>query len=220
MGDNNPVITKSAMQDLQLGKNGSYSNEGNVLQHTLYDTLTFAATTVRAQSLFFSVPIGTTKTLTETNLQDSGKLPNGQTFLIKSISFAAMIADIGTDDGINSNISAYVNIIQNSVFEIKIAGREFDMQKPGSEFLPSFMAASISAAANVAAAQSMFISTGEIKLAATPIPIGQLVTFGVVQKTGSATSALQTILNTASNNLNAQNAQLQIRLKGILTRAI
>lgn len=217
---NQPVITKSAMEDLQLGKNGSYSNEGNVLQHTLYDTLAFQATTMRPQTIFFNTGQTATRTLTETNLQEAGKLPNGQTFLIKGMSLALIAGFVGADTDVNTILSAYYNIIQNSTFEIKIAGREWDLQKPGTSFLPPVVNASLNSAANGAFPQGQFITTGACKLNATPIPIGQLVSFQVFQKSGSGTGAITAILNTASDVLATQNAQLQVRLEGVLTRAI
>lgn len=221
-----PVITAQVAKDLQLGKNGSYSNEGNVLQHTLYDTERFAATTARPTTNFFTVPqgqantAGQAKTLTETNMTDPGKLPNGQTYLIKEVLANLMANVVGADVDVNTVLAAYYNLMQNSVFEIKIAGREFDLQKPGSVFLPHNPVSGLASAANAAPVQSSFISTGVVRLNATPIPIGQLVSFSMVQRTGSGTAALTTIINTASDVLATQVAQLQMHLVGILTRAI
>jgi hypothetical protein len=214
-----PVITGQAAKDLALGKNGSYSNEGNVLQHVLYDTIAFPAATAATQT-FFSVPQGATKQLTETNLLDPSKLPNGQTFLIKGISLAGMFGVAGADTDANTVLAAFYNVIQNSTFEIKIAGREFDLQVPGTKFLPPYPISAIASAANPAFPQATTISTGHVKLNTTPIPIGQLVSFNVLQKCSSATAAIATIINTAFGVLNTQNAQLQVRLDGILTRAI
>lgn len=221
----NPVITKQAAQDLQLGKNGSYSNEGNVLQHVVYDNMNFAATTLRQETTFFSVPIGGAymggqKTVTETNLREVGKLPNGQTFLIKEISFALIPGIVGADTDVNTVLAAYYNIMQNSVFEIKIAGREYDFQTPGSVFLNPVQVSGLNSAANGAVPGGDFISTGWVKLNSTPIPVGQLVSFNVIQRSQSGVAAIAAILNTASDALNTQNAQIQCRLRGILTRAI
>ena len=221
-----PVITAQVAKDLQLGKNGSYSNEGNVLQHTLYDTERFAATTARPTTNFFTVPqgqantAGQAKTLTETNMTDPGKLPNGQTYLVKEVLANLMANVVGADVDVNTVLAAYYNLMQNSVFEIKIAGREFDLQKPGSVFLPHNPVSGLVSAINAAPVQSSFISTGVVRLNATPIPIGQLVSFSMVQRTGSGTAALTTIINTASDVLATQVAQLQMHLVGILTRAI
>lgn len=223
-----PVITKGAAEALQLGKNGSYSNEGNVLQHTLYDRTDFQDASVRATTQYFTQPqgqsyMGGNKGLTETNLLDAGKLPNGQTFLIKEVSFAFIPAIVGSDVDTNVLLQAWYNIMQFSVMEIKIAGREFDLQAPGSTFLNPVQVAGRSTivdATDRVTTTGDFISTGWIKLASTPIPIGQLVTFSVVQRTSAADSDIVTILNGASDVLEAQNAQTESRLRGILTRAI
>jgi hypothetical protein len=221
-----PVITSSAANALQLSKNGSYSNEGNILQHTLYDTEPYDATTARPTTTFFSVPQGQTnkagnaKSATETNMTDPGKLPNGQTFLMRQIDLASLFAVAGADIDANIVLAAYYNLIQNSIFEIKIAGREFDNQTPGTRFLPATPISGLFSGANGFFPQASQIGTGAVKLAATPIPVGQLVNFSVIQRTGSGTAAVATIVNTASDVLSTQNAQLQIRLGGILTRAI
>ncbi len=223
-----PVITQKAAEDLQLGKNGSYSNSGNVLDHFLYDNMDFQNTTFRNETTFFSIPFGgvymtANKTLTETNLREVGKLPNGQTFLIKAISFAYIPSQVSTSTDLNANLADYITIMQNTTFEIKIAGREFDFQAPGSTFLSPITLAGQSIVVDATTRTGTtgdYISSGWIKLAATPIPIGQLVSFNVIMKTGAADPAIGLRLDTASDQLESQRAQIQCRLKGILTRAI
>jgi hypothetical protein len=227
---NKSVITKKASEALQLGKNGSYSNEGNVLQHVLYDNLDFQDTTVRANGQFFTAPINSTymggsKTETETNLENAGQLPNTQTFLINEISFSFLPSLVDqTDVDASGLLQDYVNIMQASRFEIKIAGRDFDLQVPGSVFFPPVFFASngtrTTATDTLTPAYGQFISTGWVKLASTPIPVGNLVNFSVRMSTSVADTALATILNTSSDNLATQNAQMQCRLKGVLTRSI
>lgn len=215
-----PAITKIVAQDLALGKNGSYGPDGNVLQDSLWDQLPYQDATIRATTTFFSVPQGTTKGLTETNLTDPSKLPNGQTFLVKASCIGLIANVVGADIDVNTILAAHYNIMENSVFEIKIAGREFEMRKPGKEFLPAIAISGLASAANAAPSQAYFIANGKIKLNATPIPLGQLVTFQFLQRSASAIAAVQAIINTASDVLNTQDAQLHTRFEGILTRAI
>jgi len=224
------VITKSAAEALQLGKNGSYSNEGNVLQHVLYDTIDFQNTTLRANGTFFTAPVDSafqagTKQETQTNLVTAGQLPNTQTFLIKEISFALVPFVVGTDLDSILLAAAYTNIMQSSRFQIKIAGREFDWEAPGSVFIPpvsmhsqaTMVDATTRALPNVGGG---YISTGWVKLASTPIPIGNLVNFSVRMASATSAGANATILDTASDVLNTQVATLQCRLRGVLTRSI
>lgn len=218
-----PVITKKAANALNLQKNGSYSNEGNVLQHTLYDSAFFANTTLAPQTSFFTVPQGGAKTLTETNLSDSGKLPNGQTFLIEKVGICLKALLAGDDVDSNVVLAAFYNIIQNSIFEVKIAGREYDLQLPGSVLLAPIQTA---ARGTVITATDRPVNTGNMlasgwfKLGTTPIAIGNLTSFSVVMKSGSGNAAIATILNTASAALYTQLAQIEFRLGGILTRMI
>ena len=224
------VITKNAMEALQLQKNGSYSNEGNILQHVLFDNLDFQDATLRANGSFFTSPVNSTymggsKTDTETNIITAGQLPNTQTFLVREISFSFIPNIVGTDVDPMLLVAAYTNIMQASRFEIKIAGREFDFQAPGSVFFPPIytnsQATMVDATTRVASnVGGGFISTGWVKLASTPIPIGNLVNFSVKMASSVADTTLATILDTASDVLNTQNAQIQCRLRGILTRSI
>ena len=223
------VITKGAMDALQLQKNGSYSNEGNVLQHVLFDNLDFQNTTLRANGTFFTAPINSAylagnKTDTETNLVAAGQLPNTQTFLIREISFSLIPMIVGTDLDAMTVVAAYTNIMQQSRFEVKIAGREFDFQAPGSTFLPPIFVNSlntvVTATDRAVSVGGGYISTGWVKLASTPIPIGNLVNFSVRMASSAAAAANATILDTASDVLNTQVAQMQCRLRGILTRSI
>ncbi len=224
------IITKGAAEALQLGKNGSYSNEGNVLQHVLYDNLDFQDTTLRANGTFFTSPVdstfmGGTKTETQTNIVTAGQLPNTQTFLIKEISFALIPTIVGTELDALAVVAAYINIMQASRFQIKIAGREFDFEAPGSVFHPPIAVNSLNTMVDatnrpVANIGGGYIHSGWVKLASTPIPIGNLVNFSVRMASSTAAAALATILDTASDVLNTQAAQMQCRLRGVLTRSI
>ena len=97
-----PVLSKAAAQALALGKNGSYGNEGNVLEHVLYDTNDFANTTMRVNTQFFTQPIGAAygggvKGRHETNMQEPSRLPTGQTMLVTAVSLAFKAWLVGAD---------------------------------------------------------------------------------------------------------------------------
>lgn len=219
-------IDSGVMADLKRVKAGSYSQvSGDVLDHVLYDTLQFAATTVRPTSSFFTTPIGGTygtgtKSKNETNMTDPGKLPAGQGFLIKEIGFAfPELAGIAVANAVDL-IQAFTNIVQNSIFEIRIAGREFDLQFPGTMLMPAMMNRATGTVSATLASIPVgdYLASGWMKLAA-PIILGELVSFSVVQITGSATAAVTTLLNTASNTLNTAGSVLQMKLRGTLVRS-
>ena len=220
-------VTEQILRDLALIKQGSYDKlTGDALDHTIYDEWRFAATTVRATTTFFSIGQGGTygdgtKGLSETNLSDAGRLPSGQGFLVKRISFALKFNALGTELDAGECLSDVVSLMQNSVFNLKIAGREFERQIHGTEFLPSiFLAARatiVQATDNVFRAGDM-LSAGDVKLSA-PIAIGDNVGFNVIQYTSAADASVQTIVNNASNRLATQEAALQIRLHGTLVRS-
>lgn len=223
------VVTSQIMKDLLQIKQGSYSGvSGDILDHTAYDTALFAATTIRATTTFFTSPIGgngnfgtNTKTKNETNMTDPGKFPAGQGFLIKEFGFKFQPFVLVGDLDFATNVSDITNVLHGSIFEIRISGREFDLQMPGSQWLPAIYG---NARQTIVQATDMMTRAGEIlssgwaKLAAA-IPVGELVSFSVVQLSGSAVAALATILSAASDRLATQNAQLQLQLRGTLLRS-
>lgn len=220
-------VQSGLMTDLQRVKAGSYSQvSGDVLDHVLYDSVLFAATTARPSTSFFTTPIGgsfgtVSKTLQETNMTDPGKLPAGQGFVIKEIGFAFPAIIGPTDTDTTTIVTAITNILQFSVFEIRLPGRQFDLQFPGTRLLPPIMTRTngvIVAATNLTVQTGDFLASGTIKLAA-PIILGELVSFSVVQQLGSAVAANTTILNTASDVLATQVAPLQLQLRGTLVRS-
>jgi hypothetical protein len=228
---NKPVITKGLADKLALQANGSYSNEGNALQHTLYDTA-LAPAALGANVNYFTQPIGAAyangnKTINETNLSDPGKLPNGQTFLANAFSLALKVnaasVAAGTNELWEDVMSGFYSYIQNSVFEVVIAGREYEYQVPGTELLPAApvaLTSSLAAASGGPGRSGDYWTSGWCKLNVTPIVLGNQVSFSVKQIMGNQITAGVTAINTAMALLNAQDAEIQVRMRGILTRSI
>ena len=229
------AITKTAKNMIQLGAGGSYSTARDAIRHTIWDTRYFSETP--ADNTFFAQPIGAawlvgSKTKNETNLLDSGKLPNGQTFLITRMG-VALISQYDTGTGGTSGqatknasliAQAYVNVMQNSVFEIRIAGREYDFQIHGSQFLPSLCINGYNAgtAGSVARVGDTIVS-GWIKLDPSPIFLDELVSFNVTQIVNNADTtnikASGKPLYNAFDWLADNYCTMQVRLEGMLTRA-
>jgi len=234
------AITRTAKNMIQLGAGGSYSNARDAIKHQIWDTRYFGAVgtapTSVSDATFFSQPIGAqwrvgSKTKNETNLQDSGKLPNGQTFLITRIGVALISAYDVTSTTVapaTANASliaqAYVNVMQSSIFEIRIAGREYDFQIHGRQFLPSLCINGYnSGTAGSVARVGDTIVNGWVKLEPSPIFLDELVSFNVAQLVQNADT---TNVNTSGKSLvnsflwlNAYACTMQVCLEGFLTRA-
>jgi hypothetical protein len=217
----------SLLYDLALVNEGSYSKvSGDVLDHVVYDELLFAQTTARATSTFFTQQIGQAfgagvKTRNETNLQDSGKLPAGQGMIFREVGFAAKLIVGPTDVDAQTIVAALINLLQFSSFRLQIAGREFDLEFPGTLLLAPIM---VRGRGTVVDATDRLSNTGEMLCSGwiplkLPIVLGELVSFNVTQTTGSPIAANQTILNTASDALFTQVASLQMRIRGTLVRS-
>lgn len=227
------AITKTARNMIQLGAGGSYSTARDGIRHQVWDTRYFATTP--SDNTYFVQPIGSawrvgSKTKNETNLADSGKLPNGQTFLITRMGVALISAyEVGTTGAAtwpNASIiaQAYTNIMQSSVFEIRIAGREFDFQVHGRQFLPALCINGYNAgtAGSVARIGDTIVS-GWIKLEPSPIFLDELVSFNVTQICDNAdTTNIKASGKPLYNSflwLNTYFCTMQVCLEGFLTRA-
>jgi len=228
------AITKTAKNMIQLGAGGSYSNARDAIKHQIWDTRYFSATP--SDTTFFAQPIGSqwrvgSKTKNETNLQDSGKLPNGQTFLVTRLGVALISAyDVtsGTSAPATPNAAliaqAYVNVMQSSIFEIRIAGREYDFQIHGRQFLPGLCINGYnSGTAGSVVRVGDTIVNGWVKLEPSPIFLDELVSFNVAQIVTNAdtTNILATnkVLNNSFLWLNTYACTMQVTLEGFLTRA-
>lgn len=231
------AITKTAKNMIQLGAGGSYSTARDAIRHQVWDTRYFGATA--SDATFFSQPVGSSwrvgsKTKNETNLQDSGKLPNGQTFLVTRIGVAFISAyDIGaTTSGASVAptgyaallAQAYVTMMQSSVFEIRVAGREFDFQIHGRQFLPSLCINGYNAGtAGSVTRTGDTIVNGWVKLDPSPIFLDELVSFNVQHLCSNPdTTSIQATGKPLTNAfvwMNAWASTMQVTLEGMLTRA-
>jgi hypothetical protein len=216
------MLTRQAYEYIKLGTGGTYSLSRDANKHNLWDTRFFgvAATNVT----FFSQPLGApwiagNKTINETNLTDSGKLPNGQTFLINAISIGLQAYTTTANTTGHESSRAFINLIHSSVFEIKVAGRDFDFQVHGSQFLSRPISISGQLATNNPVRVGDMIASGIIKLDPAPIFLDQLVSFQVTQTIVNANPAVTAILNADSSVLYGLYATMNVVLIGFLTRA-
>lgn len=226
------MLTKAASQRLQIAKGGTYSTAKDALKYQIWDTRLFTATPT--DSSFFMQPIGSvfastgSKTKNETNMTDSGKLPVGQTFLIERmgvicISAYDTLATGATSGWANSTliVQSFINMLQTSTFEFVIAGRAFDFQIHGSQFLPSLSLNGLSATSFGSSTRvGDELASGWVKLEPSPIQLAQLVSFQLNQLTSIGNPTVVTGTQThAYSWLNAFNCSLQIVLQGFLTRS-
>ncbi len=216
------TVSSQAQSMMRLARGGSYSLSRDVLKHRIYDARLFGTTA--ADATLFVNPIGATwgaatKTLSETNMYDTGKLPNGQVMIftrmgIQCITFASVTGNITHQLG-----QAFIDLLHSSVFEIKIQGREWDQQIHGSEFLPTLAFIGDTGGTSTVFRAGDTISSGWVNLAPTPIVLDQLVSFSVIHRLGNPIAAVTTILDAAATALNGANSVMLVTLEGLLTRA-
>jgi len=213
------AITQRAANDIVLGQGGSYGTDRDVLKHYIWDSRPFASPITNYT--FFSqqqnAPFvgGFLKTLSETNMLDSGKFPSSQTFLVKRMGVNAVIYSSGQADA--RQMSAFYTILQHSIFEFKIAGREWDAQIHGRQFMPLSMAID---GTNHGASIGCQVASGWISLEDSPIPLESMATFSVQHTVIDADPAIITLLNEAAGMLDSTGygAEMRVILEGTLTR--
>lgn len=220
------MLTKQAVEYLKLGTGGSYSLARDAIKHQIWDTRYFATTI--ADWTFYQQPLNApwrvgVKTLNETNLNDSGKLPNGQTMLFTRFGVAVIVPLAIADTTTAVVARSFANLLQSSVFEIRIAGRDFDFQIHGSQFLPRpiFLTGIQDNATNANDTYRVgdMIASGWAKLDPAPIFVDQLVSFSVVHRLGNPDTSVKAILDADASALYGEYATMQVTLEGFLTRA-
>lgn len=216
-------LTRQAAEMIELGRGGSYSVSRDAIKHTVYDSQLVPAVT--ADFTYFAQPIGSVfgagvKSLAETNLHDNGKLPNGQTFLglrlgVSLLSHSAAAAVDGA-----TVVQAFTNILQASIFEIKLQGREYDFQCHGSQFTPAVSVSTISAATIFQHGSGQYLASGWINLDPSPVFLDQMVSFSVIRRCPvSPIAAVAAIITANHVVLNTNSAYIQAKIEGFLTRA-
>jgi hypothetical protein len=183
-------ITKGTFNDARLISGGSYSGAADIQDHVWYDTLTMSAAT---EYLFFQQgQQAGSKPLQDTNLLANGQLPNGQEFVIHSIG-VHLQAGVRTGATVPAIVDAFYGLLENSTIQFRIAGREFDLEIPGSVYLPSVSASASTAGANTISRVGDFNNKSWLGLK-TPIVIGELVSFNLKMAASSNASAYLTTL--------------------------
>lgn len=231
------VIPKGAVNDMAQLAGGTYGKGGDVLDAYLWDTEGFANTTVRPETRFFmkgfganyGYAAGAQKTLTETNMTDTGKLAAGQSFLVKAISLA-FHANLEVEQNTEANaiaaklLESWYTMLRGSVFEFRFANQDYAWQAPGHIFLPSVsVAAGQTGLTTVASARTYGVRVGDFNhynwiSIKTPLVIGELVSFSVTMKSGTGDStAMQ--LGDATAALYAAKSLMTVILKGTQTRS-
>lgn len=215
---------QEVMADLQLASRGSYDrNAMDIQDHVLFDNNPFQTGTARPETNFFQQPVGSpymggSKTLTETNMELQGQIPNSQYFLVEEISFALVSSheEVGTNQAVDVTVRDYARLIRSSNIRLVLAGRSYDLEVPGTVFVPPVFENGVNGAANPQRAGE-HTASGWMKLK-LPIVIEGGAAFNVKMLTRAASATVEAALNEASDDLASFNAQLQCRLKGTLIR--
>lgn len=206
------MLKRGTRQDAGLIRQGSYQGSSDIQDHYWFDTLPFQASNISLYN-FFTSPISATKVSQQTNLQDAGKFPTGQSFVTNALGFRLVASD-GSDVAVTSkNIADFYTVMENSNVEVIIAGREFDFQAPASIFLPAVSVADGDATNTSSLRVGDFNSRNWLPLK-TPITISELVSFKVAFTVNNANAKVATALT----DLLAGGVELRWVLRGTLER--
>ena len=217
------MLSRQLVEYLKLGTGGSYSLSRDAIKHQIWDTRSFEENIT--SFTYFMQPLGSpwragNKTVNEINISDSGKLPNGQTMLFTHIGVHLQTYLQAASTAAATVAQAFINLMHSSVFEIQLAGRSFDFQVHGKQFLPGPISLSGATATDIASVRMGDThASGWQKLDPAPIFIDQLVSFNVVQTLQNPDPAVDAILDANSSLLKGIYATMSVTLVGYLTRA-
>lgn len=233
-----PAMQVSTARNLRLLSNGSYSTgKGNAQNDYIWDRVVLPAAAPAQGIPFFRVPrsgqygvtAGDAKTEIETSMEDNAKLPAGQNFLANACQVSLITSDAqaaaGTYTvGIDRNLHAWAVYMQHTNFNFKFTNTEYSWRSPGVNFLPSVYQNGESGAL---AATGAMVRSGDFHHLnwlnmPTKVPITEQVNFTITAFTSSGAAAILTLVNNAMAFLNGNNTrcEVQITLRGMLTRAI
>jgi hypothetical protein len=217
------TVQRTIAEKIDLQRKGSFSASRDAMKHFAWDQRFFGTTISNAT--LFSQPIGAQwrnsglKTINETNLIDTGKFPNGQIFNIEKI-WVGLVLPIGAAATNGAQlVQSFYNIMQSSVFQIKLPGREWDFQAHGSMFLPQIAIANAPAATNNSDRYGDIVASGCLSMKEMPIVIDNLVQFSVQHIIENGDTNVVTVLNAGATLLNGVYGSMKVCLEGFLTRA-
>lgn len=230
------VIQRKTVKDVALLSNGSYdTGKGQAFDDYLWDT-NFIPPSRRTTQFFktnsgsqYGIVSGDIKTDVETSMEDTGKLPAGQSFLINAIT-ASLISNVtvASDTGAVgatalSIVNAWRLLMTHSVWEIKFSNTEYSWRDSGSIFLPSvFEMASEQSTTDLGISNTQIGNYSHynwIKVS-TKVPVSELVSFAVNVTINSGVASIQTKLDNALFFLNGEYCEWRTQLKGLLLRKV
>lgn len=185
-----PVLSEQNRMRLAQMSGGTYGKSVDFIPHTLFDTSVISTTN---EQIFFTDPQNPSagKDETKTNLRDNGKLPEGQAFGGGLISFDFLNKGVG--DALVTQQQLFIEVMQNSTLEIRIPGREFEFQVPGSRFMPNMTGAAVSASTIIGG----YMVEGSDLAVEPAVIISQRVSFSARWYKSADVAAQLATLNTA-----------------------
>lgn len=220
------VLTQGAANDIALSQGSTYGRSKDVLKHQIWDTRYFSAGQFDNKTLF-ATQVGSPwrnngqKTYNETNLVDQGKIPTGQEMLVRKFGVNFIIPVYDAVNVLGSTLmQACVNILNSSIFEIRILSRQFEFQIHGSAFTPMLSIFTSDATNNTSAASGVWMASGIVSLEPTPIKLDSQVSFSVEHILTNGDAAVQALI-TGNDiaRLAAYYATMRVNLEGTLIRS-
>lgn len=231
------AVQQSTARDVALMRNGAYqTGKANVQSDYIWDRNAITGTTVpNTGYVFFRTPrsqpygvtAGDTKTLVETSMEDNGKLPQGQNFLVNAIAIHMISRLVTATSGayteqVDRVLQCYKTILQHSVVEIKFSNIEYSWRANGALFVPTIFEPG-NATPVAATAQPMAVGEfnhhGWINVPSR-IAVSEQANFNVTITVTSGIAATATILNNCIQYLASVAAEMQVMLRGTLSRAV
>lgn len=230
------VMQKSTAKNVALLSNHTYdTGKGQAFDDYLWDTNFMPIDSSKRIQFFktnggsqYGAVAGDAKTEIETSMEDTGKLPAGQSFLINAITCSlisnAAVATTGVvEASALSIVNAYRLVMTHSVWEIKFSNTEYSWRDSGSIFLPSvFEMGTQQSTTDLGISNTQignFAHYNWIKVS-TRVPVSEQVNFSINVIIGAGAATVQTKVDNALEFLSDNKVEWRCQLKGMLIRKV
>lgn len=196
--DRPQLVPQAAANAAGLIGNQAYKTN-NINDYSPFDTLSFART--QSEYPFFQTGAGSNgKTRFDTNMVTGAQFPLGRNVVVQAIGFHFGFSSLATNRA--AEVQAFYTIMEQSYLELVITGRQFEVQLPGSFFLPEVaLSAQVSrSSTSTSFAESNqrigdYIRHGGYTLK-IPVTLQNLIPFSLPWYVNTANSAVQDALET------------------------
>lgn len=190
------AISNSSAAAEAYRRAGSYQGSRDTNDLLVWDALPFSTT--QSEYLYFTQPLGSgtpAKQRQDTNMINPGTMPFGQDVVVRAIGFHYIPKVVDTT--LTARVQAFYTVLEESLVQFQIVGREFEFESPGDGWLPNVsISSSLTGTQGVSHARIGDFQYHGWYVLKQPIPVTMLVSFRLKWLVNTTATAVATALTT------------------------